>query len=455
MAPRLAPRAGALAVALALAAGPAAAVEALYVASARLDVRARSALPGGGTLPVGGDVELLPAIEGALLFGHLWRVSLGYSPSLLLRDLQGLGNVQNPATPVFLHRGRFNLTGNLGRTMVSFNEDAAYGELDVTGLRSPDGAPVGALPELTTLGVTPYLRTSTSVSISSQASRLFSWALSAGYVASGDPTALDSSYALVQALGGQPTVPVRTNQLPFQYGPVASASMRIRAHTFHTLVTSLSFSEAHFTHLDQEPRRVLPVPVAEQLVAQLIETWEGRLSHAVNATFSAGVAFTHERIANWQVGSIPGDYAELLPVVGGTISTRLPVTETQATINASLRLAPYADRFTGLVYERLEGRAQAEWRPVRVLTTSASVSAAYALGVLKNAQQGDLLLSGDVVAEWALSQWLSLAGLARALYTQQRSYIQQQGLTTGELVGQFQWMATMSVIVRYHDSTAW
>jgi hypothetical protein len=168
----------------------------------------------------------------------------------------------------------------------------------------------------------------------------------------------------------------------------------------------------------------------------------------VTATFGGGVAFTHERIANWQVGSIPGDYGELLPIVGGTLTTRLPFTGTQATLNASLRLAPFADRFTGLVYERLEARAQAEWRPVRVLTTSAILSAAYGVGVGQNAQPGDMLLGADVTAEWALSQWLAVAGLGRAIYTQQRV------LNSG-LVPQFQWMATMSVIVRYHDSTAW
>jgi hypothetical protein len=230
---------------------------------------------------------------------------------------------------------------------------------------------------------------------------------------------------------------------------VGSASVRVRAAAAHVLVTTVTISQAHFEHLVQGPRNRLPTPIAENFLVQAIESWEGRLGHLVTATFGAGAAYSRERIAPWQEGSIAGDYRELLPVLQGAVTARLPVAANLLTLDGGLRLAPYANRFSGVTYERLEARALATWIPIRNVTATASLSGTVGVGVGANAQPGEKTLGTEVGAEWRLKPWLSVAGLARALYNEQRT-APLFAITPG-----FQWQASVWVAVRQSDSTVW
>jgi hypothetical protein len=438
-----------LALLVLAAATPASAVDAEYLLSARADLKGRSASP------VALDLELLPTVEGALRWKDS-RVSLAYAPSLLVRDLQGIFDAQSPASTAVLHRARFAVQKGFRHGSLMFSQDGAYGDLDVTGLRLPEGAAAGAFLESRSLGVTPYLRSATSLSVQAQPAKYVGFYLSGGFQVQGNPYGGDAEYALGQILGRNPLVKLRTDWLPFQYGPNATAQLRVRVSKAHTFVTTVTGSESQFVHVNQGPRRLLPVGRVEQQVLQLVESWEGRLSSTLSASFGLGVAVTHEFTSSWQAVILPGENLEVLPVAVAAFSTRLPFTGNRVLLNASLRLAPYADRFTGLVYERIEGRALAEWRPTRTLLASASATVAWGVGLGATPQGGDRLVSGEVSSEWAWSPWVSLGGLVRALYSA------QQVLQTTDVVAptlytadQFQWTVTLSVIFRHRDSVAW
>jgi hypothetical protein len=434
----------ALLACLACGAPAASAVEARYLVSAQLDVRARSPMPGSGAVGAAADVELDPMAEGGLLWGPT-RLSLSYSPSFLLRDLQGLGDAQYPTTTVLLHRGRFSLNTTLSDVVLSFSEEAAYGEQDVTGLRAAEGALPNAIPQLATLGVTPYFRSGTLLSLSGAFSREVGYTASASYLVAGDPSGLDASYPLRVALGVMPLGALRQNPMPFQYGPAGSLGLVARATPSNTFTTLLNASEAQFVHQDQGPRRGLPVTPADQLLVGATENWAGTISPVVTVGLGAGVAYIHQRVAAWQGLAGASDVQAVLPQAFSNLAYRFTLEYIPGTLSASLRLAPYLDPFSGLIYDRIEGQVLSRWGPIERVSFAAGVSGAVAVSTVANGPTAPSLFSADLSATWAPVQWFSLAGALRGLYTTQ---------ATGVAAG-FQWAATVSVIVRYNDSTAW
>lgn len=375
-----------------------------YAVAARTDVRTRSPLPGDRGSIITGDVELLPD----LLLGLRSRtsgISLQYNPSLLLREPQTLGPV------TFLHRGRLTASTRGAHAGVSFVQEGAWGMADVGALRQPEGSTPGTLPDLQTVGTLPYVRSATALVVDASPVARVNFGVSAGYNLSGNPEG--------------------NSALPLQWGPAASARLRLAATRVDGFTTSLQGSAAWFS------------TGAEQLITTLTETWERQFSRTFSTTLGAGAAFTREVVVAVQGGPIPGEYFEVLPVVVATASWR---EDTQLMLGLNVRMAPFADRFTGLVYERVEARAQAEWRAARPVTVIGAAGLAYAVPLGQVQQAGDQLYFGEGSMVWGPAPWFSLGLSARVLWTEQPRLMTP---------GQLQWVGTISATVRERDSTAW
>jgi hypothetical protein len=392
---------------VALLAQPAIGAEASYAVAARTDLRTRSPLPGERGSIVTGDLEFVPDLQGALRWST-GLVSLQYNPSLLLREPQVLGPV------TFLHRGRFLVTKRWERVSLTLVQEGAQGRLDVGALRNPEGSTPGGVPELQTLGTVPYVRSASLAVLDAQPSARVALTVSGGYLISGSPVA--------------------GNSMPLQWGPIASARLRLSASGRDTFSTELQASSARFA------------TGQEQQIAQATETWERRLTTALTASMGAGVAVTREYIIEVPGGPIAGTFLEVLPVVLATAAWRQPGLVQPVQVTASARMAPFADRFTGQVYERIEARLQADWRPERAWTLTAAAGLAYAVPLGRARQAGDWLAFGEGAAAWSAKDWLLLGFSARVLW------VEQPRLGVGGLL---QWVGTLTLTVRDHDATAW
>ena len=159
-----------------------------------------------------------------------------------------------------------------------------------------------------------------------------------------------------------------------------------------------------------------------------------------------GVAFTQEHLVAYMNGPIPGNYQEILPVVVGSALWRTKVWNAPMRFNLQARLGPFADRYTALVYERLEAQLNAEWRVRRAWTAVGNSGFAYALPVGKSQQVGDSLYYAEGGARWATFTWLTLGVLGRVVWSEQPRL---------GVPGYLQYLVTFSATVHDERSVAW
>jgi hypothetical protein len=398
---------------------PAAAADVRYGVGVRTDARTRTPLPGDRGTVVTGDLELTPRADLSIGVDASTFSAL-YSPTLVWREPQTGGRF------LPLHRVRLAFQTVWPRTTFLISQDAAYGLADVGFLRQPDGSLPGAVGELQTIGALPYVRSATMVNLETQADR-FSLGLSAGYLLSGSTEQNDA--------------------LPFQYGPTASARARVAVSRTDGLTTMAQVSAARF------------VTGQEQLIAQLSEIWDRQVSRTVTFNAGVGVALTREQIT--AQNGLPGTYAELLPIALASLSWRDVVANNPLRFTTSARMAPFADRFTANVYERVELRLQGEWIPARNWVVTAGTGGALAVPVSLSLskpeaassldrngmnQAGDRLLFGEGAVGWTAKTWLLFQASARVLWTEQPRLNQP---------GMVQAVGTLSVTVQQQDSLAW
>jgi hypothetical protein len=417
-------RASGIVVGVALWASLAVAAEADYVVAARSDVRVRSAVPGDRSTVAAAEVELLPDGEAGLRW-KTYRFALQYNPSLIIRDRVDLSPF------IFLHRGRATLTANFERANLSLVQEASFGETDVGALRAADGAPPGSAPTVQTVGAVPYVRSATTAVVDVRLTEVLGLSVSGGYLLSGS----------------------RGNDaLPFQWGPTATARLRWAVSRLDALTTIAQATASWFSP------RVGRREGQQQLVSFITEQWDRQLTRTLTTSLGAGLAFTRDYVppldppqfdANGDplppgVGEpIPGLYREVLPVVSATLGWH---EEAHTNLLFSTRMAPFADRFTGLVYERIETRAQGEFRLDRPLVFTAATGFAIAVPVGQTQQAGDRVIYGEVTGGWTPKEWFLLGFSARALWTEQPRL---------GVPGQLQWLTSVWVSVRDHDVTAW
>ncbi|MCU0696091.1 MAG: hypothetical protein MUC96_06155 [Myxococcaceae bacterium] len=351
-----------------------------YDVSAQALVTTRAPLPGDTSTTVTGDLEVDPAVQGGLAWATT-LLTLRYAPHLIIREPQLAPRV------LPLHQGTFQLQQRFERWSFTVLQEAAQGVADVGSLRLPQGAQPTRVFEVQTLGAVPFVRSASFFALDARPAERLTLAFNAGYLVSGDPT------------GGL--------QLPLQHGPVGQASGRFSLTRRLRLVTAAQASHATL------------VTGAEQSIAQLTESGELEVARGVVLTVGAGGAWTRERLVEMPGGPMPGVFTELLPVALASLSSAVELRGVPVQVDAAVQMAPFADRFTGFVYERVEGRLAVSSRIVEQLTASASAGLGYAIGVGRSPQAGDLALFGDAQAAWAFTRWFSLVGTGRLVWTTQ------------------------------------
>ena len=384
------------------------AVDVNWVTVGRADVRVRTPLPGDRGTPLTTDLELLPS--GRLSLG--WArtlIEFTYTPSLLFREPQLLGPVR------LMNRGSAVMRSRWRRGTFALQQQASYGQADVGALRTrEDGLGSAPVVEVQTLGLVPFVSSTTSATLDFATSRRSRISLTGGYL-----------------LSGSPDSPV----LPMQRGPLARASFRFAFNRRDALTTTAQATHADFDNGQQ------------QTYAFLTEEWSRQPIRLLSLSMMGGVAFTREFIPEGLPNQLlPGTFNEVLPVAATTLSWRDSVTTPTLQLETGVRLAPFADRFTGLIYERVEARLTGR-KLFSQLSLSSNLGAAWAVPLGRSPQAGDVIVFADAAAGWAVKHWLTLVGSTRVLYAHQPRL--------GVDAGGVQWVLTLSVMVQQQGSTSW
>lgn len=427
------------AVVFAFAATPAVAVDVTYEVGVRTDARGRTPVAGDRGTILTGDLELAPRAQLRLGIDAS-SFQFQYAPTLLWREPTQPFLKEGSLLP--LHRARLAFETRWPRGVFLIAEDAAYGETYVGALRNPEGA-TEPVAELQNAGMVSYLRSYSTVGIESRPSDRLTLGVSGGYQVSGSPEPV-KVLPPDPAAGPDAPVVIVAPSLPFQYGPFLLANARVTVGRLDGLTTAAQVSQAHFN------------TGADQLVAQLRELWDRRLSRTVTLTLGAGAALTREDVVRTTLARYPGRYLDVLPLAQAGLDWRDVLAGHPVRLDATLRMAPFTDRFTASVYERVELRGHGEWRFAKDWLTTAAAGGAIAvpvsLSILKpegapaSPQLGDRVLYAEGTVAWTVKTWLILQASARVLWTEQPRTM---------MPGQVQAAGTVSVTVMQQDSLAW
>lgn len=394
-------------VLLALWASPGLAAVVGYEVSATTSLTSRAPLPGDAATILTSDFQLDPLAQGGLTWSDSALV-LRYAPQLIIREWQ----LKPRVLP--LHQASLLYSKRFERWSFSLRQDGAYGTADIGSLRLPAGSQPTGVYEVQTLGAVSYLRSASAFAFDWRPTERVALSLSGAYLLSGDPS------------GGL--------QLPLQHGPVGLATVRWVATRRFRLITTGQASHAQF------------VTGAEQSIFSAMESGEWQLARTTVLTLGGGAAVTRERVVEIPNGPPPGFHLEVLPVAAATLSAAPEPIGVPVQVTASLRMSPFADRFTGLVYERVEGRLGGTSRPTSKLTVTGSVGAGYAVPLGRSPQAGDTALFSEASATWAFSTWLSFLGTGRLVWTSQP----RLGGAPTTL-----WAITLGAQFHDRDSTTW
>ena len=403
----LARAAGALCAVLALAPSRARAGEADYTVSLQTQLRARSSLPGDeGTGPTL-DFELLPVAAGRL-GGSGFLFDLSYRPSLVFRDLPGKG----PFLP--LHRVGAGLQWQRVWTLVQLRGEGAKGLVDLGPLLNNDGSlgPV-VVPASTTLGLVNYERLMGSLSLQQGLSAHVTLLAEGSYEVSGSTDNV---------------------QLPLQWGPRAVLQVRVEATRVDTLTTAVLGYHADFN------------TGQSQTVVEATQKWARRLSRQLLGEARAGIAVVKQEVLPQTAGEALLSTLAVEPVASLSLTSNVPLRFSTLELRARVGLEPFSDRFTATVYERLDSTVGAAWVLRKDVAFGLAVSAARSFPPASGATPPDFYVAGETSVAWTLQPWLVLGATLRASHTELLS----PGSTPIN-----QWLTSLSVTVRNHESTSW
>lgn len=378
-----------------------------YEVSATTSLTSRAPLPGDAATVLTSDFQLDPIAQGGLTWSSAALV-LRYAPQLIIREWQ----LKPRVLP--LHQASLLYSKRSERWSFSLRQDGAYGTADIGSLRLPAGSQPTGVYEVQTLGAVTYVRSASAFAFDARPTDRVALSLSGAYLVSGDPS------------GGL--------QLPLQHGPVGLATFRWVASRRFRLITTGQASHASF------------LTGAEQSIFLATESGEWQLARTTVLTVGAGAAVTRERVVELPNGPPPGFHLETLPVAVASLSAAPEPLGFPVQLTASLRMSPFADRFTGLVYERVEGRLGATSRPTSKVTATASVGGGYAVPLGRSPQAGDTAIFGEASATWAYTPWLSFLGTGRLVWTSQP----RLGGAPTTL-----WALTLGAQFHDRDSTTW
>lgn len=384
------------------------AAEGSYLVSARAETRARSALPGDrSAVALAGDLEVLPRVSGRLRV-EAFSFELGYLPSLVVRDFGGRGLV------LPLHRGSAAVQWERDATVLRLATDAASGVTDLGPLLLADpGVVAGQLSAGTTIGLVQIVRSTTTASLQGRAGAHLLWRGEGSYQVSGS---------------------TQTDQLPLGWGPGGLALLgweptRVDRFTTTATVRQTTFMTGH-----------------QQLIGELTETWTRALSRQLSLEGGGGVAVVNQRFPPPAVGVSGREAFEVQPVAVVVLTSKVPIRRSVLELGGRASLAPFADRFTATVYERLSVSGRAMWVFERDLATIVIISVARSFPGPALMMAPDFLVTAEATLAWTATPWLILGASLRGAHI---------ALLTPVPSSQNQWLASVSVAFQRQDSASW
>jgi hypothetical protein len=368
------------------------------------EARARSPFPADvGAGPIV-DLELRPLLGGRITTSA-FLLEAGYRPVLLFRDLVGGG----PVLP--LQRANASVQWQPTDVILRASAEGARGTVDLGPLLVLDGTPVGQPSATTTVGLVDYVRGAASLSLALRLGSRLSLEAEGGYEISGSQTNI---------------------ALPLQWGPTAAARVRWATSEVDHFTTALEARHADF------------ITGHRQTLVESTQLWARRLNRLVLIESTLGAAVVQQDAPAGEVAAVSS--LGLVPIAGVAGTLALPVRGSKLEVLARARLAPFADRFTATVYERVSASTGVAWTFHRTLTMAAMLSAARSFPPPLGATPPDVLLSVESSLSWAVQPWLSLGVTMRAVHVE--VLIPNGG-------GQNQWLTGLSVTLSERAHVAW
>lgn len=377
-------------------------------ASLRLDARARSTGYGDASSIAAADVELTPALTGALT-GPTATARLSYAGTLRFREPYA-------STRRFdtYHRQSFNFSyARENQPRFYAAQSFSYGLTDLTTLfrsGTTPGAPTTTLPPsgVPVIGATREMYVDALLGVTAMLGRLHSLDIQAGYTWGGG---VDAASRVT---------------LPVQNTPRAAISLNLVASPRNTLITQLL---GQYSTFDNGARLTL---------VQLAERWNHQWSAITSFWGSLGIAGA--------AAIAPGTTTPrgaVYPVVAGGLSRRDQLDQHQFELNLTAGLGPFVDRYLTTLYQRLELAPSVLWRYQRMY---GSLRAGTAIVIGDPTSNGTVFTYGEGNVGYEPSRfWLiNLSGVLSTVILPPSS---GASVYTG-----FQWVVTLGVTVRMSEN---
>jgi hypothetical protein len=326
------------------------------------------------------DLEFDPGATILLRWGAL-QLELTYLANLLLRDIAGGGSL------LPLNQGRVGLSWRRGGWDWRLSQEAARGLVAFGPLGASEGLATAGPPPVgdgQVTGIVPYVR-------------LASTAATDVALSSGQHLGVEASYGVSGGLASA--------ALPLQWGPSGRVRLSWQLGRLDALVSELEVRHAAFSTGQL------------QTLFDLTELWTTRLSRQLRLETSAGVAVARQALPMTPTGPPAGTYVDILPIGGLALAFAAPLREFMWEGEARVRLTPFADRFTGTVYERVEALLGFGCVFRRDLSARLNTSAAWSTPFGSAVQSPYQLVSTEATLGWSARQWLQLGLVGRLAVT--------------------------------------
>jgi hypothetical protein len=351
-----------------------------WEASARLEVRARTATPQDNGTAAAGDLDLRPRVSGAIFNGP-WTLSASYAPTLRAREFYVF---DRNGAPWGDHSHLLALEGvwaKEGTARAFLGEYLRYGTLDLSTLNreSPGGVPTPPVePVRSGLGLIQEFTTDTSAGVDWYLHQRLTLTTTAGFIYGG---------------GADPASRV---SLPLQSSPRAAARLAWLASTRDTIALSLAGQYVRFFQVPATATTPFN-PGARLVILELAANYVRLLGTQTAIDVTVGGTFSYGQIPNTDP-NVAGVYRTVdglgpLVAAGFTHDEQLRAQKFNFRLNASL--SPFVDRFAGTVYQRVQGGASLGW------SDATHFSAALSAGVARSLPAGNEASLTTISAEAA------------------------------------------------------
>ncbi len=305
--------------------------EGVFTIADRTEMRVRDPDPITNALAL----DVATAVDArATLRVPRWQYVLAYMPQFSALDVNGAG-----IHPAVMNTALVSADWHSGRTDIELAENAGYGDLtfeSLSGIPTPESpattgtpagrpAPVPIVPLVPSAQSVRYASSETTL-VSTLRLRPWTFTPRVGYQLSGG----------VDAPAQQ--------QIPFQKGPFGSLSADYRLGARDHLDTLGTASETSFSN------------GPEALLVDLGEQWWHRWSRMTESVFGAGASVTRVRPA------FDAPYVnDVSPVADAQLVQGFAQGPSKEQVRLDLRLAPFVNRLTGLVDQRITATLDGSW----------------------------------------------------------------------------------------------